>query len=87
MNEAEAYEFYADPDHLTASGPGQRRRRPMKSGMIPVRFSPDMIAAVKRFASQDGVTVSTWIRPPPGLEGAPASAASSHGRSRQGAIG
>ncbi len=62
MNEAEAYEFYADPDHLTASGPGQRRRRPMKSGMIPVRFSPDMIAAVKRFASQDGVTVSTWIR-------------------------
>lgn len=62
MSEAQAHEFYKDPEHLAASGPGQRRRRPMKSGMIPVRFSPDMIIAVKRFASQDGVTVSTWIR-------------------------
>jgi hypothetical protein len=62
MNEAEAYEFYAEPDHLATAGPGQQRRRPMKSGMIPVRFSPDVVAAVKRFASHDGVTVSTWIR-------------------------
>jgi hypothetical protein len=62
MNEAEAHEFYADPDHLKASGPGERRRRPMKSGMIPVRFAPNVITAVKHFAAQDGVTVSTWIR-------------------------
>jgi hypothetical protein len=34
----------------------------MKSGMIPVRFAPDVIEVVKRFAAQDGVTVSTWIR-------------------------
>ncbi len=62
MSEAQAHEFYEDPEHLAAAGPGQRRERPMKTGMIPVRFAPDMIAAVKRFASQDGVTVSTWIR-------------------------
>lgn len=62
MTEAQAHDFYKDPDHLAVSGPGQRRERPMKTGMIPVRFAPDMIAAVKRFASQDGVTVSTWIR-------------------------
>ena len=62
MSEAQAHEFYMDPEHLAIAGPGQRRERPMKSGMIPVRFSPDVIAVVKRFASQDGVTVSTWIR-------------------------
>jgi len=62
MSEAQAHEFYKDPEHLAAAGPGQRRERPMKSGMIPVRFSPEMVAAVKRFASRDGVTVSTWIR-------------------------
>ncbi len=34
----------------------------MKSGMIPVRFAPEVITVVKRFAVEDGVTVSTWIR-------------------------
>lgn len=62
MSEAQARKVYADPEHLAASGPGQRRERPMKSGIIPVRFAPDVIDAVKRFAAQDGVTVSAWIR-------------------------
>jgi hypothetical protein len=62
MSDAEAHDFYNDPDHLAAAGPGQRREQPMKSGMIPVRFAPEVIAVVRRFASQDGVTVSTWIR-------------------------
>jgi len=30
--------------------------------MVPVRFPEDMITAVKGLASQDSVTVSTWIR-------------------------
>jgi len=60
--EAKAHEFYANPEHLAAAGRGQQRHRPMKSAMTPVRFSPEMIAAVKHFASLDGVTVSTWIR-------------------------
>jgi hypothetical protein len=62
MSDADAHEFYADPENLAADGPGQSRQRPMKTGMIPVRVAPEMIAAVKRFADQDGVTVSTWIR-------------------------
>jgi len=62
MSDEQAHEFYKDPEHLAISGPGQRRERPMKTAMIPVRFTQDMIAAVKGFASQDGVTVSTWIR-------------------------
>lgn len=62
MKEAEAHEFYKDPEHLAVAGPGEPPARRLKSGMIPVRFTPDMIAAVKRVASQDGMTVSTWIR-------------------------
>lgn len=62
MTEAAAHEFYKDPEHLAVAGPGQRPPQPLKSGMIPVRFTPDTIAAVKRVAKQDGLTVSTWIR-------------------------
>lgn len=62
MNEADAHEFYKDPQHLTPAGPGQRREAPMKTGTIPIRFTPEMIAAVKYFARLDAVTVSTWIR-------------------------
>ena len=62
MKEAEAHEFYKDPDHLAVTGPGEPPAQPMKSGLIPVRFTPDTVAAVKRIAEQDGVTVSTWIR-------------------------
>jgi len=32
------------------------------AGMLAVRFAPSVIAAVRRFAKQDGVTVSQWIR-------------------------
>jgi hypothetical protein len=62
MKEAEAHEFYKDPSHLAVTGRGEPPAQPMKSGLIPVRFTPDTIAAVKRVAKQDGVTVSTWIR-------------------------
>lgn len=63
MSDAQGYDFSGDPAALAAAaGHGRRRQRPMKSAMVPVRFAPDMIAAVKRFAEQDGTTVSTWIR-------------------------
>lgn len=62
MNHEEVHAFYSNPEHLEAAGPGQRRERPMKTVMTPIRFAPEMIAAVKRFASEDGMTVSTWIR-------------------------
>lgn len=55
-------DFYQDPEHLAPAGPARRRQRPIMSGMVPVRFPQDMIAAVKRFAGQDGMTVSNWIR-------------------------
>jgi hypothetical protein len=62
MTEVAAHEFYKDPEHLAVAGPGERPPQPLKSGLIPVRFTPDTITAVKRVAKQDGVTVSTWIR-------------------------
>ena len=57
-----ADDFYDDPEHRMPAGPARRRQRPIKSALIPVRFAPDMIEAVKHFASRDGLTVSGWIR-------------------------
>ena len=39
-----------------------RRRRPILSEMVPVRFPSGTISAAKRLAALDGVTVSHWIR-------------------------
>lgn len=55
-------DFYDDPERQKPAGPARRRQRPIKSVLIPVRFAPDMIEAVKHFASRDGLTVSGWIR-------------------------
>jgi hypothetical protein len=55
-------DFYEDPAHLVPAGPARRRERPIMSEMVPVRFPKDMIAAVKRLATMDGMTVSNWIR-------------------------
>lgn len=62
MDPKQAYEHYQDPANLVPAGPAHRPAQAAKSMMVPVRFAPGMIAAVKRFASQDGMTVSTWIR-------------------------
>lgn len=62
MTDEEAMEFYADPTNQRAAGPGVRRSGPALSTHVRVRFSPEMIAAVKRFADEDHSTVSTWIR-------------------------
>lgn len=57
-----AYEFYKDPANQVPAGPGQRRQGRRLSETVPVRFPLDVIEAVRRFAVQDGVTVSSWIR-------------------------
>ena len=63
MDLEQAHEFYKDPANLVPAGPGRRPKRPAAlNGMVPVRFPQDMIAAVRRLADQDGMTVSSWIR-------------------------
>jgi hypothetical protein len=62
MDDKEAAEFYANPENLRPAGKGRQRSGGTLSSHVPVRFSPSLIAAVKRLADLDGVTISTWIR-------------------------
>lgn len=61
MSPDEEYEFYADPANQVPQGP-PRRRKPRLSEPIPVRFSPDQLAAIKARAEADDRSVSAWIR-------------------------
>ncbi|HEX5288294.1 MAG TPA: hypothetical protein VFX25_05455 [Streptosporangiaceae bacterium] len=62
MEQRAALEYYRDPENQVPAGEGQRRQGRRLSTSVPVRFPAEMIAAVRRFATQDGITVSTWIR-------------------------
>jgi hypothetical protein len=62
---------YEDPEYLNPAGPARRVRTGGSRGLgrhVPVRFNAELIAAVKRLADIDGVTVSTWIRTVVGRE-------------------
>lgn len=56
------YEYYADPDNRVPAGPARRRASKTLSTHVPIRFSPDVIAEVKKLADKDRKTVSSWIR-------------------------
>lgn len=55
------FEFYADPENQTPEGPG-RRRRGRLTEVVPVRFEPDTLEAVRRRAEAEDRSVSNWIR-------------------------
>ena len=56
--------YYEDPEKWRIEGEG--RKRPGQPGPlsshVPIRFDATTIEQVKRFATEDGVTVSAWIR-------------------------
>lgn len=56
------YEYYADPENRVPGGPGRRRASKPLTTHVPIRFSPEVIAEVKRLADMDRKTVSSWIR-------------------------
>src|SRR5260370_5745244 len=60
----EAAAFYETPEHRKTMGEGRKRgHQPRRlSSHIPVRFDVATIDKVKRFATDDGMTVSAWIR-------------------------
>lgn len=62
-DDRQAAELYADPAQRGGKGPlvpAQANRR--LSSHVPVRFDPRTIELVKRVATQDGMTVSAWVR-------------------------
>jgi hypothetical protein len=62
MDDAEAYEYYADPAHRAITGPGRKRIAPRLTTMTSVRFAPEVVEAVKGIASEEGITVGSWVR-------------------------
>ena len=61
MTRQEERDFYADPANQTPQGPARRRGRGLTE-MVPVRFSPEMLAAVRQRADEEDRSVSNWIR-------------------------
>jgi hypothetical protein len=70
MNDAERdaarFAHYDEAANLEpAPGPARKLKRPARSSLseyVPIRLSPEALAAVKHHADQDGITVSAWIR-------------------------
>lgn len=61
MTRQEEHDFYADPENHTPQGPARRRGRGLTE-MVPVRFPPEMLAAVRQRADDEDRSVSNWIR-------------------------
>jgi hypothetical protein len=63
MDDREAYEFYKDPEHLRIIGRGRKPRRWVRlTEVLSIRFTAATLGGAKKWAAEDGVTVSTWIR-------------------------
>lgn len=62
MDDAEAYEFYADPANRVMTGPGRKRSGQRLTRMSSIRFTPEVIEQVKDLAGREGITVGAWIR-------------------------
>ena len=61
MTRQEERDFYADPANQTPQGPARRRGRGLTE-MVPVRFPPEMLEAVRERADDEDRSVSNWIR-------------------------
>ena len=56
--------YYEDPEHRQLVGRGRKRstQAPRLTTHVPIRFSAAVIERIKELASEDGKTVSSWIR-------------------------
>ena len=55
------FEFYADPENQAPQGPPRRRSRGLTE-LVPVRFPPDVLTEIRRRATGEDRSVSSWIR-------------------------
>lgn len=60
MTRDDEYDFYTHPENQTPRGSVRRRGR--LTEMVPVRFDPDTLAALRSAAEADDRSVSSWIR-------------------------
>lgn len=62
-DDKDVYSYYDNEAAFESDGPAVApKRRARLSSHLPVRFAPDVLAAAKRFAVMDGVSISTWVR-------------------------
>ena len=62
MTPEQEHEFFARPENQEPQGPPRRREASRLSAMVPVRFPPELLAAVRRRANADDRSLSSWIR-------------------------
>lgn len=61
MTRQEEHDFYARSENQEPQGPASRRRSKLTE-MVPVRFAPETLEAVRRRAGTEDRSVSSWIR-------------------------
>jgi hypothetical protein len=61
MTRAEEQAFYARPENQVPVGP-PRRRRSKLTELVPVRFPPETLDEIRRRATEEDRSVSSWIR-------------------------
>lgn len=61
LTREQEHELYADPANQVPQGPA-RRRKSRLTELVPVRFPPETLEAVKTAADADDRSVSSWIR-------------------------
>jgi hypothetical protein len=61
MTPDEEYDFYAKAENQVPQGPPRRRAARLTSA-VPVRFPPELLEEIRRRATADDRSVSSWIR-------------------------
>lgn len=61
MTREEEYLFYSRSENQEPQGQ-PRRRQSKLTELVPVRFPPETLEAIRRRAGEDDRSVSSWIR-------------------------
>jgi hypothetical protein len=62
---SDIHNYYDDDDNVTIAPTAATRgpaRKSTLSSHLPIRFAPAVLAAARRLAVVDGVSISTWVR-------------------------
>jgi hypothetical protein len=62
VNDQEAHDFYADPEHLKIAGPGRKHPKDELTEHMSARISPSLLAQVISAAAAEDRSVGSWVR-------------------------